>query len=330
MFVVDEATCQDLLDMREAVPWLAESYRAISTAPSTIVRGNLRDPERSASGLLLGGYISGLHAVCLKLVGTFNGNSSGLLMLVDTTTGAPEAVVAGSYVTDFRTGAASGAATEALARAESARLAILGTGRQAATQLAGMLAVRPIEHITVWNRTQANARDWVERQRQRLGSTGPTFAFAATPEAACSEADIVVVSTSAGEPFMRGEWLRPGMHVNAVGSGAPHQQELNESVLTRADLVVVDSRESAFKVGDFIGPLDRGAIRPERVAEIGEVLLGQRPGRTTDDQITLFKSVGHAANDVAIVRLLIQKARETGRGLSVGSAAMPSGEGAVM
>jgi ornithine cyclodeaminase len=317
VLVIDEATCRDLLDMRESIPWLAESFRAISAAPNTAVRGNLRDRERSASALLLGGYIAGLHAVCFKLVGTFSGIPSGLIMVFDTATARPEAVVAGSYITDFRTGAASGAATEVLARADCRRLAVLGAGRQAITQLQAMVAVRPIEQVAVWNRTAARAEAWAERMRALLGPAAPAFRLAPTIEAACSEADIVVVATSAEEPLLRGEWLRPGAHVNAVGAGAPYQQELDESVFQRADVLVVDTRELALKIGDFIGPLERGVVRPEDFAEIGEILLGTRPGRTADDQITLFKSVGHAANDVAVARLLVERAREAGRGVPV-------------
>lgn len=328
MLVLDEATCRDLLDMKETIPSLADSFRAISGGSMVSVRGNLRDPERSASGLMLGGYLGPQHAVCLKLVGTFHGAGAQVITLFDTATGRPEAVAVGVYVCDFRTGAASAAATEVLAPGGSRALAVLGTGRQAITQVQGMLAVRPIETVTVWNRTAANAAAWVERMRRLLGPAAPAFRFAETPEAACRQADIVVVATSAQEPVLRGEWLRPGTHVNAVGAGAPFQQELHESVFRAAAVRVVDSRELALKVGDFTAPLERGAIRPEDFAELGEILLGTRPGRTDEGQVTLFKSVGHAANDVALVRALIRRAREAGRGVWVdlaGGGSRPEG-----
>jgi alanine dehydrogenase len=317
MLVIDEATCRDLLDIKEAIPWLSESFRAISTGPTVGMRGDVDDPSRSARGLLLGSYIGALEGVCFKVVGNWRGRRAGIIVAFDTATGRPEAIVSAAYVTDFRTGAASAVATRQLARPDSQTLALLGTGRQSLAQLQSMLAVLPIERVSVWNRTASNAEGWISQVRQSLGHIAPDFHQCITPEEAVREADVVVTCTRSTEPVLFGEWLRPGTHVNAIGAGTAGQRELDVSVLQRAKVTAVDSRELALRTGDFVLPLAESAVRTEDVVELGELLLGKRPGRTDERQITLFKSVGHAANDLAVAQHLAAKARRLGRGVEV-------------
>lgn len=317
MIVIDEATSRELLDMDEAIPWLAESFLAISAGPTVGMRSDVDDPAHSARGLLLGSYVGSLEGVCFKVVGTWRGTRAGVIVVFNVATGHPEVLLSAAHATDVRTGAASAAATRRLARPESKRLAILGTGLQAFTQLQAMLAVLPIESVAVWNRTAENAAGWVERARAKLGQASPDFRLCATPEDSCRESDVVVICTRAREPVLRGEWLSPGAHINAVGASTPLQRELDLSVLQRAALRAVDSRELALKTGDFLEPMSQGIIRPEDVVEIGEVLQGTRLGRTDSDQITLFKSVGHAANDLALALHLAAKARRLGRGMEL-------------
>jgi ornithine cyclodeaminase/alanine dehydrogenase-like protein (mu-crystallin family) len=313
MLIVDEATCRELLTMEEAIPQMASSFAAISRGPTLGTRGDVQDPEHNSAGLFLGSYVGALNGVCFKLIGSWNGRRGGLIALFDTATSQPEALVAATRVTDLRTGAASGAATQLLARVDSRRLAILGTGRQSTTQLQAMLCVRPIQEVSVWNRTVSKCAAWIESTRRELGEATPEIRSAATPQEACDGADIVVVCTRSEEPVLRGEWLRPGAHINAIGASTPEQTELDVSVLRRADVISVDSRELALRTGDFIGPMERGELRPEEVCEIGEIFLGRRPGRSRDEEITLFKSVGHSANDLVLARFLAEKARAAGR-----------------
>lgn len=314
MIIIDEATCIDLLDMKDAIPQMALSFRAISEGQTLDIRGDVRDHEHESTGLLLGSYIGSLDGVCFKVIGDWHGKRGGLIAIFDTATGRPEALVSAIHVTDLRTGAASGAATELLARKDSRRLAIIGTGRQSATQLQAMMCVRPIETVAVWNRTAAKGATWIESVRRSLGDGAPDIRLAATAQKACDGADIVVVSTRAQVPVLRGEWLRPGAHINAIGASTPDQTELDLSVLRRAAVRAVDSRELALKTGDFIGPMEQGLLQPEDVCEIGEIFLGRRPGRGDDEEITLFKSVGHSANDLVLARFLAERARKAGRG----------------
>lgn len=318
MLLIDEATSRELLgNIKEAIPWLAQSFRAITTGPTVGLRGDVNDPERESRGLLLGSYVGALDGVCFKVIGNWRGNRAGLIAVFNTATGSPEVLLSATHVTDVRTGAASGAATEQLARRDSHRLAILGTGRQSATQLQAMLAIRPIESVNVWNRTQANAVTWIEKMKKLLNAGVPVFRLCDSPEEACVDADIIVVSTRAEEPILYGAWLRPGTHINAVGASTPDQRELDLSVLLHAEVKTVDSLELALKTGDFLGPMQQGILRPEEILELGELFLQRHPGRTNDSQITLFKSVGHAANDLVVARWMAEQARKAGLGIQV-------------
>ena len=318
MLLINEATSYELLgNINEAIPWLAQSFRAITAGPTVGLRSDVDDPERESRGLLLGSYVGAMDGVCFKVIGNWRGNRAGLIVVFNTATGCPEVLLSAAHVTDVRTGAASGAATEQLARRDSRRLAVLGTGRQSATQLQAMLAIRPIEIVNVWNRTQANAVTWIGKMKSNLNASVPVFRLCDSPEEACKEADIIVVSTRAEEPVLHGAWLRPGTHINAVGASTPDQRELDLSVLQRADVKTVDSRELALNTGDFLGPIQQGILRSDEIQELGELLLGIHPGRTDDNQITLFKSVGHAANDLVVARWMAEQAREAGLGITV-------------
>jgi ornithine cyclodeaminase len=317
MLVIDEATAQDLLTMEDTIDALADSFRAISSNSTAAIRADVEDTERSVRGLLLGTYAGELDGVCFKVVGSWRGTRSGVILVFDTASGAADVIVPSAYITDLRTGAASGAATRELARQGATRLAIIGTGRQSTMQLEAMLAVRPFDSVAVWNRTPSTAESWIDSVGSRFQSRRPSFDLAPTPERACLDADVVVVATRATEPVLRGEWLRPGCHVNGIGASTPELCELAPSVMGRAGLVTVDSRQLALRTGDFIRALAEGAIATEEIAEIGEVLKEARVGRTSDDEITVFKSVGHAANDLAVARILARRARAEGRGVEV-------------
>jgi ornithine cyclodeaminase/alanine dehydrogenase-like protein (mu-crystallin family) len=317
MLVLDENTVRDLLTMQDAIDAVADSFRAISSSSTAAIRADVEDPQRSVRGLLLGTYAGELDGVCFKVVGNWRGVRSGVILVFDAATGEADVIVPSAHITDLRTGAASGAATRALARRDTAQLAMLGTGRQSTMQLEAMLAVRPFQTVTVWNRTNSTAESWIESVESRLPPGRPSFRLAPTPREACRDADVVVVATRATEPVLQGDWLRPGCHVNGIGASTPELSELAPSVMRRAGLVTVDCKQLALRTGDFMRALRDGVIATEEVAEIGEVLKGRLAGRTSEDEITVFKSVGHAANDLAVARMLARRARAEGRGIEV-------------
>lgn len=305
VLMLDDEHARSRLDMASAIAPIRASCLHLDDLPEHRVRNVFDHRATNAHGLLVGGYFADQRVVCVKLVGDFAGGSGGFTALYDTERAALRSVYSGHYLTDFRTGAVSGVATDALAREDSSVLAMIGTGRQAVTQFAAVCAVRRIRTVRVWNRTPERARRWVEeRLRERPGAP-IEFTLADTPEQACRAADIVVTATAANAPVVEDiAWLAPGTHVNAVGAGSPAQRELGATVLRDAHVVVLDAVADALRVGDF-DPLraePAGSAWP--IASLATVLEGGHPGRLDPADITVFKSVGHPANDAAALALL--------------------------
>ncbi len=221
----------------------------------------------------------------------------GLVVLFEPVGGAPVCVVRAGEVTAIRTAAASAVATEILARADARRLAMLGYGEQARTHAQALLRVRPIEAVRVWGRSPALAKAFCGRMTAQLGIP---FAPAASARAAVEDADIVCTVTAAREPILRGEWIRPGTHLNIVGSGVAGPVEVDTDLVARSRFIA-DSREGVLRQGaEFLRAKEAGAIGDAHiVAEIGEVLSGQVVGRRTPAEITVYKSLGHVVQDLA-------------------------------
>jgi len=256
----------------------------------------------------------GLKAICI-----FPGNPAagldshqGVVLLSSAQTGEPLAVLNASAVTEIRTAAVSAVATELLARADATELAIIGTGVQARSHLLAIAAARPLTGIRVAGRDPAKARRFAEDMRGR--APAPVTACGSAAEAVAG-AGIVVTATSSAEPVLRRDWLAPGAHINAVGACVPQARELDTETMAAATLFT-DSRESATsEAGDYLLAQAEGAIGPDQIrAEIGEIITGGAPGRAGDTEITVFESLGLAAEDLAAAALAYRKAAELGAG----------------
>ncbi|HEU4649130.1 MAG TPA: ornithine cyclodeaminase family protein [Gemmatimonadales bacterium] len=294
---LDEPAVRELLTYEELIPAMADALAALSA-------GRVVQPVRSIVPVaehrgFLGVMPAYAGALGAKLV-TFYPENRGahthhaLILLFQPETGEPLAVLDGRLITEMRTAAASAVATDRLARPDAQVLAILGAGVQAASHLAALRRVRQFREVRVWSprRGAAFAREH--------GVTA-----AASAEAAVRGADVIVTATSTTTPVLAGAWLAPGAHVNAVGACRPDWRELDDA-LVRSARVVVDSREAAqVESGDVIaaGRID---------AELGEVVAGTRPGRTSPAELTLFKSLGVAVEDVVSAALVYQRARAAG------------------
>ena len=249
-----------------------------------------------------------LKAVCIVPGNAVRGLDShqGFVALFDGETGKTRALVNAGAITAVRTAAVSAVATELLARPESTTLGILGSGTQGRSHLAAMRAVLPFERIRVWSRTPGNAAklDGVEE--------------VASPEEAVRGADVVVTATSSPEPVVRREWLAEGAHVNAVGSSIPTARELDTATMADAALYV-DRRESTLnESGDYLFPAREGAIGPDHIrGEIGELLIGAVEGRRTGAELTVFKSLGLGAEDLAAAEAVLARAEAEGAGVEV-------------
>ena len=270
------------------------------------------DGKRGALGLMPG-YIAPENALGVKAVSFFHGNEGteldthqGAVLLYDGNNGSLRAIVDATSITAIRTAAVSGAATRALAREDAADLALVGSGVQARTHLAAMLAVRRIRRVRVASKELERARRFADRESERCGiAIEPVRSV----REAVTGADIVCTATSSREPVVAGEWLSPGVHVNAVGSSVPFARELDTDAVKRSRLFV-DRRESVLnEAGDFLIPKKEGAFGDEHiVAEIGDVFTGAAAGRRSPDEITLFKSLGLAVEDVASAEHIAAKA----------------------
>jgi ornithine cyclodeaminase len=274
----------------------------------------VRPPDAAGLMGLMPVYMAGERAAYgLKAICVFPGNSAkgkdahqGGVMLFSAETGELLALMSASAITEIRTAAVSGVATRLLAREEVGDLAIIGSGVQARSHLAAMACVRPIRRVRVASRKREHAQKFVEEM-------GARFALPIEPvesvEAAVAGADLIVTATTAFEPILRREWLSPGAHLNVVGSSIPTTREVDTATMAAASLFV-DRRESTLnEAGDYLFAMREGAIGPEHIrAEIGELLIGASPGRTAPEEITLFKSLGLAVEDLAAAEYVYRQA----------------------
>jgi ornithine cyclodeaminase/alanine dehydrogenase-like protein (mu-crystallin family) len=290
-----------------------------------LAAGRANVPQRlgltTDTGLVLAmpGFLPDEHALAIKIVTVFPDNSRlelpsifGLVVVLDALTGAPLALMEGGRVTAVRTGATSGLATNLMARQDARTVALFGAGVQARTQLAGVRAVRNIREV----RIVARRTDAAERFARELADV--TVRVVDDPSEAIRGADIVITATTSSTPLFSGRDLEPGTHINAIGAYAPSMREV-DSVAVERSRVVVDTRDGArAEAGDLIIPVREGVISFDHIkAELGEVVNGTIHGRTSEKEITLFKSVGHAAQDVALARCVLDRATSEDIGIMV-------------
>ena len=235
-------------------------------------------------------------------------------MLFDSEGGELLAIVQSDKMGQLRTGAASGVATKHLAREDATTLGIYGAGWQAESQLEAIAAVKDLERVIVHSRSEKGRKSFAEKMGEKLRMEIETTSAPEEPAAQ----DIVVTVTSSKEPVLKGEWLRPGAHVNAAGSNFIFKSEVDRDVVRRANFVCVDSREElGLEAGDLMPSLETGAILPESVYELGQVIANHVPGRHGPEDITFFASQGLALEDLAAARIVYDRALEqsVGRGL---------------
>lgn len=300
------------LPMRRAVEAMREAFIAVSEGRARIPqRIAIPVPEREGVTLVMPGYMPP-DALGLKVVSVFPHNPerglptiAALVVMLDPETGAPVAMLDGTFLTAWRTGAASGLATDLLARPDAESLALIGAGAQARTQLLAVCAVRPIRRVRVYSRTPDRARAFVAAMRGEEG-VPEDIDVAPTPEAAVAEADVVCTATNSPTPVFDGRALRPGTHINAIGSFTLQMRELDEETFRRASRVVVDAREAALaEAGEVVWAIRQGILREQDLIELGEIAAGRQPGRRSAEEITLFKSVGLAAQDLVAARWVL-------------------------
>ena len=318
ILVLNQSEVERLLDMEGCIEAMAGVLEALA-------RGELFQPLRSiafppgeSSGIgLMPAHRSGASAAySLKTICLFPDNPTrgldahqGTVTLFSGETGQVRALMNASAITAIRTAAVSAVATRLLAREGASELAIIGSGVQGRSHIEALRAVKPWERIRIASRTHAHAQALAEE-------TGAEAVESV--EEAVRGADVVVTATNSSEPVLRHEWLKPGAHVNAVGSSIKTARELDTATIVASSLFV-DRRESTVnEAGDYLLPLQEGAIGPDHIrAEIGEILTGEHPGRTAPDELTVFKSLGLAVEDLAAAEYVVRRAHETSTGTTV-------------
>lgn len=314
--IISGADVERLVPMTACIELMRTTFAAVSDGRAELP---LRMAVAAPGGRLgfMPGYLAEPGAIGVKVVSLYPAGAShaGFVLLFDSQTGAPLALISAGEITAIRTAAATAAATNVLANPDAGDLAILGAGVQAAAHLHALSLARPLSRVRLWARNPEKARDFAARHAATLPFS---IEVSPTPQAAVEGATLVCATTSAPEPILEGAWLAVGAHVNLVGSSIPTTSEADSVTVTRARYFV-DYRPSALaQAGELKRAIDQGLVGPDHiVAEVGEVLLGRAEGRRRADEITLFKSLGNAAQDLAAARFAYDRAVEAGVGATV-------------
>ena len=308
---LNEQQVTDLLTMEMAMAAVEEALKqqGLGTAIN-----NPRTRVRLPTGQLhmMGAALPSRGVIGYKAYTAFRGKARFHVMLYSTDTGELLAMLQADRLGQMRTGAASGVATKYMAQAEARSVGIFGTGWQARSQLEAVCAVRQIQSIKAFGRDATRRQTFCAEMSQQLGILVEP---AETPEAVVKGMDVVITSTNARDPLFDGNWLEPGVQVNAIGSNALIRREVDDTTVRRSALIVVDSKEQArLECGDLLGPLERGLIHWEQVRELGDIVAGHIPSRRESSDITLFESHGLAIWDLAAGMAVYDAARAKGIG----------------
>ena len=312
------------LPMAEAIEGMKGAYAQLSKGQATMPLRSRIDVPATGGLLVMPAFLEENGALAVKVVSVFPQNVDlglpiihALVMVVDSVTGQPQALLEGGTLTAIRTGAASGAATDLLARQDATSVAIIGSGVQARTQLEAVCTVRDIREVRVFSPDRQQVGEFVEA----LAGKGPIpmkIIAAQDVDTAVAEADIICTATTSSIPVFDGRLIKAGTHINGVGSFTPKMQEV-DLVTVHRSRIVVDSRTAVWaEAGDLIIPLRNGDINEDHVfAELGEIVTGQITGRESYDQITFFKSVGVAVQDAAAASIALKNAIDQDLGITI-------------
>lgn len=307
-----------------------ECIEAMRAAMIAVSNGDVHLPIRQFMPIegapgkmaIMPGVIGKPYCFGIKLVCKYDRDASspygthvGMVLVFDAKEGLPLAMIEGSSLTAIRTAAASALATDLLARKDAGNLLVIGCGEQARRHIHSMRAVRDLKSVTVWGRNEERAAEFAKdvSETEEL-----PVSVATSLESAVRDSDLICTTTSSKEPILNGNWLSPGAHVNLVGSAIPTTAEADETCVTRSKFFV-DYRPAAMAAaGELLRAIENNAVNESHIAaEIGEVAMGSKPARENEDEITLYKSLGVSAQDLAAAHILYEKAEKEGFGLDV-------------
>ncbi|MDF2880824.1 MAG: ornithine cyclodeaminase family protein [Clostridiaceae bacterium] len=308
MLLLSKDNMINVFNMKNAIDSDKTAFKLFSQHKSVVpLRTNIDIPKFSGQSLYMPAYVEDIDSIGVKIVSVFPKNiDMGIpsvpakMILLDGKTGEVCCIMDGTYLTQLRTGAGSGAATDVLAVKNAEKGALIGTGGQAESQLEAMLTVRNLKSVKVFDINLERAQEFCTRMSKKLAEFGTEISAAKTTQEAIENADIITTVTTSRRPVIDGKYVKKGAHINAVGSYTPVMQEIDEYTIKNADKVFVDSKDAVLsESGDLIIPINKGIIDNNRVdGEIGEVLSGKIEGRKNDNEITIYKTVGIAVMDV--------------------------------
>ena len=319
-------------ELRQCVRMDEDSIAAVSEGFTRLAQGKatvppilrIDVPENKGEVDVKTAYVHGLDSFAIKVASGFFNNrelglptGSGLMMLISTQTGFPEALLLDNgYLTDVRTGIAGAIAARHLAREEIEVAGVIGSGMQARYQMRGLKLVRNFKRLLIYGVVPDEVERYVTEMSEDLGIE---VAAAADYEEVVTQSDVVVTSTPAAEPYLRDEWLHPGLHITCMGSDSEHKQEIHAEVFGRVDRIVCDRKSQSFRLGELHHALEAGVISPESdIAELGELTSGLKPGRQSEDEITICDLTGVGVQDTAIASLAYTRALEKELGTAFG------------
>jgi len=324
MLIIGREDLRRAVSMEQAMEAVAAAFAQLSSGLADVpLRLHVAVPPQEGVALFMPAYLAKSGALGIKALTLFPYNPerysllsiNALVLLFNVINGLPLALVDGGYLTALRTGAASGVATRLMALPDARVLALFGAGAQAFPQALAVCTAQRIERIWVVNRTRAHAERLVADLRAFGAPIPSDVHIASQPWVALAEADIVCCATASSNPLFDDFDVRPGTHINGIGSYLPTMQEIPAATVARARVVVDERRAAWAEAGDLVIARDQGYIDEAHIAgELGEVVLGRIAGRTDEKQITLFKSVGNAVQDIAVAQVAYERALVAGLG----------------
>jgi len=316
VLLLSQKEVESCLPMRETITAVKNAYIAyasqrVQIAPVVHLDVKQYDGEVDIKS----GYIEDFNLIGTKIAsGYYQNHKLGLppgvavIILMDLKTSLPLAIMDGTYITSYRTGAAGAVAASVLARKDSSIIGVIGAGTQARMQIIALQEIFSLEEIRVWDKYEEPASKYANEMSKHLGIEVLAYS---EPEKVVRGADIVVTVTPSRQPIVKVDWIDEGVHINAIGADGPGKQELDPLIVKRADKVVVDSIKQCVKIGEIQHAISLGLISEGDIhAEIGKILLDEKPGRETDEEVTLFDSTGIAAQDIAAAHIVYQQAKE--------------------
>lgn len=318
--IFNAAQVSSLLSMDAVIHAVADAYKSFNSGKTVMPPiTSIEIPEHNGEMDFKSGYSRDHELISMKLAGGFYDNPQNcglssciaLICLLDATNGVPVCIMDGSLITGIRTGAAGAVAARALARKNSTRAAVLGTGGQARMQIQALCQVLPIQEVHVWG------IEGCETYQAEMSKLLPQVAFTvySTPKEAIRGCDVVITATVSHAPLVDAAWVEPGMHLTAVGCDTPGKQEWDPNVFLRVNKLVNDSIDECVRRGETQHPIQLGYLTKEDIyGEIGELLLGRKPGRTSDQEITMFDTTGLSILDLNTAAMVYRAALEQGIG----------------